>query len=135
MSKNPRHSVPAASDPPSTAITPANSYSRFNTAVARTAIPFAVWSILLVIVCRPAISQVRQQRPVLDDRRIIQRIDAAVRAREDAIAGYTVNDRYAIYINQEPNPRAVKTVQVVYRQESGKTITPSPRVALLCCFP
>lgn len=62
---------------------------------------------------------------VLTDQEIIQHIDAAVRAREDAITGYTVNERYAIYTGGDSNPSAVKAVTVVYTRGSGETITPT----------
>jgi hypothetical protein len=54
---------------------------------------------------------------------IIQGIDNAVRTREGAIAGYTVQDHYAIYRNGEAKPSAEMTVQTVYKQGVGKTFT------------
>lgn len=64
-------------------------------------------------------------RRVLDNNAIVQGIDGAVHARDKAIAGYTVNDRYDIFIGQDSNPDAEKVVTVVFNRSSGDTITPT----------
>lgn len=59
-----------------------------------------------------------------DSASIIQRVDAAVKARVDSIAGYTVTEHYAVYRNQdEIHPAAEMTVQTIYRKETGKSYT------------
>jgi hypothetical protein len=55
---------------------------------------------------------------------VIRGVDAAVQARFDAIAGYTVTERYAVFRNgDETNPVAEMMVKTVYRRESGKSYT------------
>ena len=54
----------------------------------------------------------------------IQHVDAAVRARVDSIAGYTVTEHYAVFRNKdEVHPVAEMTVKTVYRKETGKVYT------------
>jgi hypothetical protein len=58
----------------------------------------------------------------LDSNAVIQRVDAAVKARVDNIAGYTATEHYAVYRNNdETHPVAEMTVKTTYRQESGKS--------------
>jgi hypothetical protein len=72
----------------------------------------------------PAISPLAlQSNAGLFDRKVIQAIDAAVAAREAAIAGYTVRDEYTVYRAGSNAPIAAKVVQVIYNENSGKTIT------------
>jgi outer membrane lipoprotein-sorting protein len=53
---------------------------------------------------------------------IIQHIDAAVKARFENTLGYTVNERYAVFRNNDENhPVAEMNVKTAYRKESGKT--------------
>jgi hypothetical protein len=54
---------------------------------------------------------------------LIRGIDNAVQARENTVAGYTVQDHYAIYRNGDANPAAEMTVQTVYKRGSGKEFT------------
>ncbi len=55
---------------------------------------------------------------------VIQHIDAAVKARIDNIAGYTVTEHYAVYRNNdETHPVAEMTVKTLYRQDTGKSYT------------
>ena len=59
-----------------------------------------------------------------DEASIIRGVDAAVHARQDAIASYTVTEHYAVFRNHdEVHPAAEMTVQTLYRRESGKTYT------------
>ncbi|WP_263359378.1 hypothetical protein [Acidicapsa ligni] len=53
---------------------------------------------------------------------VVQRVDAAVHARIDALTGYTVQEHYTLYRNGDPNPSTEVTVQVS-EQHSGKTYT------------
>ena len=55
---------------------------------------------------------------------VISKIDAAVKARAESIAGYSVQELYSIYRNGEANPSAQVTVKTVYNRESGKDYTP-----------
>ena len=60
----------------------------------------------------------------LDSVSVIQRVDAAVKARTDQIASYTATEHYAVYRGKdETQPAAEMTVQTVYRKESGKSYT------------
>jgi hypothetical protein len=53
---------------------------------------------------------------------VIRGVDAAVQARHDGIANYTVTEHYAVYRNQdEDHPAAEMTVKTTYRRESGKS--------------
>lgn len=60
----------------------------------------------------------------LDNASVIQRIDAAVKARTDHIAGYTDTEHYAVYRNKdETHPVAEMKVKTVYKQDTGKSYT------------
>jgi|ERR1035437_1774508 hypothetical protein len=60
----------------------------------------------------------------LDPSTVIQRVDAAVKARIDSIAGYTVTEHYAVFRNNdEANPVAEMTVKTAYRADTGKSYT------------
>ena len=64
------------------------------------------------------------QAPQLDEASIIRGVDAAVQARLDGIASYTVTEHYAVYRNNdETHPAAEMTVRTLYKRESGKTYT------------
>jgi outer membrane lipoprotein-sorting protein len=55
---------------------------------------------------------------------VIRGIDAAVQTRIESIAGYTVNERYAVFRgSDETHPVAEMAVKTVYRQETGKSYT------------
>jgi outer membrane lipoprotein-sorting protein len=65
---------------------------------------------------------VRGQQP--DSASVIAQIDAAVKARVDQVAQYTVTEHYAVYRgNDETHPAAEMTVKTLYRKESGKSYT------------
>ncbi len=58
----------------------------------------------------------------LDTATVIQRVDAAVKARVENVAGYTVTEHYAVYRNNdETHPAAEMTVKTTYRQDTGKS--------------
>ena len=65
-----------------------------------------------------------QSSSALQPAEFIQRIDAAVNARFNGLAGYTVQEHYAIYRNGAKAPVAEMTVQTVYTQATGKEYTP-----------
>lgn len=59
-----------------------------------------------------------------DESAVIRRVDAAVKARIDGIAAYTVTEHYAVYRNHdETHPVAEMTVKTEYRKETGKSYT------------
>jgi len=65
-------------------------------------------------------SQAQQLAPAT----VIPKVDAAVKARVDHIASYTVTEHYAVYRGKdETNPAAEMTVRTEYRKETGKTYT------------
>ena len=71
------------------------------------------------VVCCMAFSGAAAQQP--DEAAVIRSVDAAVHARIDALAGYTVTEHYSVYRNHdEKHPAAEMTVRTVYRKESGK---------------
>lgn len=55
---------------------------------------------------------------------VVQRVDAAVKARVDSVAGYTVTEHYAVYRNNdETHPVAEMMVKTTYREDTGKSYT------------
>ncbi|MGA2349324.1 MAG: hypothetical protein ABSF70_02745 [Terracidiphilus sp.] len=65
---------------------------------------------------------VAAQQP--DAASVIQQIDAAVKARVDHVAAYTVTEHYAVYRGKdETHPAAEMTVKTQYRKETGKSYT------------
>ncbi len=53
---------------------------------------------------------------------VVRGVDAAVKARLDGIASYTVIEHYAVYRDKdETHPAAEMTVKTTYRKESGKS--------------
>ena len=66
------------------------------------------------------IAAVQAQEP--DNPSVVRGIDAAVMARIDGIAGYTVTEHYAVYRNKdEEHPVAEMTVKTTYKKETGKS--------------
>ena len=56
------------------------------------------------------------------DGAVLNKIDAAVKARLDGIAGYTVTEHYAVFRNKdEVHPVAEMTVKTTYKRETGKS--------------
>jgi hypothetical protein len=59
-----------------------------------------------------------------DNTTVIRAVDAAVKARTEGIAKYTVTEHYSVYRNNdETHPAAEMTVKTEYRQETGKNYT------------
>jgi hypothetical protein len=59
-----------------------------------------------------------------DNTSVIRAVDAAVKARNEGIAKYTVTEHYSVYRNNdETHPVAEMTVKTEYRQETGKNYT------------
>jgi hypothetical protein len=86
---------------------------------------------LLIVICgQSSLSVVSQSAPQseqvsqLQNDEVIRRIDAAVKARVDRIAGYTVQELYSIYRNGEASPSAQVTVKTTYNCDTGKDYTP-----------
>jgi hypothetical protein len=64
------------------------------------------------------------QAPPPDEATIVRGIDAAVKARLEAIAGYTVTEHYAVYRNSDQtHPVAERTVKTTYQSGVGKNYT------------
>jgi outer membrane lipoprotein-sorting protein len=60
----------------------------------------------------------------VDANSVIQRVDAAVKARVDHVAAYTVTEHYAVYRGKdEAHPAAEMTVKTEYKQGTGKNYT------------
>jgi len=58
----------------------------------------------------------------VDSAAILQKVDAAVKARFDGIAGYTATEHYAVFRNKdEVHPVAEMTVKTTYRRDTGKS--------------
>jgi hypothetical protein len=79
----------------------------------------------LVIVCfLPALTTttVRAQQP--DAAAVIRGIDAAVHARFDSIAEFTVTEHYAVFRGKDATkPMAEMTVKTLYKRDEGKSYT------------
>ena len=59
-----------------------------------------------------------------DTASVIRKVDAAVKARIENLAGYTVTEHYAVYrSNDEIHPIAEMTVMTTYKKDSGKSYT------------
>jgi hypothetical protein len=57
-----------------------------------------------------------------DSASVIQQVDAAVKARIENIAGYTVTEHYAVYRGKdETHPVAEMTAKTTYQKDSGKS--------------
>jgi hypothetical protein len=58
----------------------------------------------------------------LDTASVVHQVDAAVKARIENLAGYTVTEHYAVYRgDDEIHPIAEMTVMTTYKKESGKS--------------
>jgi outer membrane lipoprotein-sorting protein len=67
-------------------------------------------------------AQARAQQ--FDQAAVIQKVDAAVKARLDGIEGYNVTEHYAVYRNKdESHPVAEMMVNTTYRRDTGKEYT------------
>src|ERR1039458_9726450 len=75
------------------------------------------WGLVLFL-CAGA-GTIRAQQ--VDSAAILQKIDAAVKARVDGIAAYTATEHYAVFRNKdEVHPVAEMTVKTTYKRETGK---------------
>lgn len=82
---------------------------------------FAVgqWAALFFVGTLGRVPAVAQQ---LDQAAVIRGVDAAVLARVNRIAGYTVTEHYAVYKGaDETHSVADMTVKTTYRRETGKS--------------
>jgi hypothetical protein len=78
--------------------------------------------ITAMLVALPATAALRAQQP--EKAAVLRMVDAAVHARADRIAAYTVTEHYAVYRGKdETHPAAEMTVKTEYRKESGKRYT------------
>jgi len=77
----------------------------------------ALLSLLLAVA---ASARAQAQQP--NEASVIRGVDAAVKARLDAIAAYTVTEHYAVYRNNDStHPAAEMTVKTTYQRETGKS--------------
>jgi hypothetical protein len=77
----------------------------------------ALLSFLLAVA---ASARAQAQQP--NEASVIRGVDAAVKARLDAIAAYTVTEHYAVYRNNDnTHPAAEMTVKTTYQRETGKS--------------
>ncbi len=82
-----------------------------------TACTLLAWQLLLC--CASAGTACAQQ---FDSNQILQKIDAAVRARQDGIQGYTDFETYAVYRSaDQAHPAAQMRVKTTYNRDTGKT--------------
>ena len=71
--------------------------------------------------CLGIVSAAAQQ---MDAASVIQLVDAAVKARVDHVAAYTVTEHYAVYRGKdETHPATEMTVRTEYKAETGKSYT------------
>lgn len=83
----------------------------------RLLLPF---TILFVFSSFPSVSSAQQP----DQASVIRAVDAAVKARFDAIASYTVTEHYSVFRNKdEAHSAAEMTVRTLYNKETGKSYT------------
>lgn len=62
--------------------------------------------------------------PAQDAAALIQKIDAAARARYEHVVGFTVTEHYAVFRGKdEGHPAAEMSVRTTYRKDTGKTYT------------
>jgi len=77
--------------------------------------------VLLALVFALVPGALPQPQPV-DEATVIRKIDAAVRARFEAVLGSTVTEHYTVYRNNdETNPAAEMTVKTTYSKDTGKS--------------
>jgi hypothetical protein len=75
----------------------------------------AAGSVAIVLLAAHAVARAADPPP--DEATAIRRVDAAVQARVNRIAGYTVTERYAVYRGKdETHPVAEMTVKTTYRR-------------------
>jgi outer membrane lipoprotein-sorting protein len=78
----------------------------------------AVVAVFLFALPATIVAQAQQ----LDTAAVVQQVDAAVKARAESVAGYTVTEHYAVYRNKdEVHPVAEMTVKTTYKKNTGKS--------------
>jgi hypothetical protein len=83
---------------------------------ARASLGSARLLFLLVAASSPLVAQ------QIDNATILQKVDAAVKARVDGIEAYTVTEHYAVLRDKdEKHPVADMTVKTTYKRETGKS--------------
>jgi hypothetical protein len=79
-----------------------------------------VGSAVIALFAFPGTTMVPAQQP--DTASVVRQVDAAVKARIENLAGYTVTEHYAVYRgDDEIHPIAEMTVMTTYKKESGKS--------------
>lgn len=74
---------------------------------------------LIFLLCAGGMAVAAEQ---IDSAAILQKIDAAVKARVDGIEGYSDTEHYAVFRNNdEIHPVAEMTVKTTYKRETGKS--------------
>jgi hypothetical protein len=64
------------------------------------------------------------QTQALGEAAVVQHIDAVIKARFEAVLGFTVTEHYAVYRNSgETDPAAEMTVKTTYNKDTGKSYT------------
>ena len=88
------------------------------------AFPFRKSSQIFFVVATLSLASVMAAAQQPDEATLIRRVDAAVKARIDHVASYTVTEHYAVYRSKdETHPAAEMTVKTLYQSASGKTYT------------
>ena len=83
---------------------------------------FAVFRAVVLISCIVLLRALPAAAQQLDPATVIRGIDAAVFARVNGIAGYTVTERYSVYRGSDENhPVSEMTVKTTYRKDAGKS--------------
>jgi hypothetical protein len=60
----------------------------------------------------------------VDSAAVVRQVDAAIRARFEAVAGFTVTEHYTVFRSgDETHPAAEMAVKTSYKKESGKSYT------------
>jgi outer membrane lipoprotein-sorting protein len=76
--------------------------------------------VVIALFAFPGATMVPAQQ--LDTASVVHQVDAAVKARIENLAGYTVTEHYAVYRDDdEIHPTAEMTVTTTYKKESGKS--------------
>lgn len=125
MNRHPRHAGPTEISPfpIQNRIAPTARPAQRRGRLARAALLLPASAAALGLVFQLTLSHAQNaptQVPAADQ--VVRSIDAAVNAHENAVAGYTVNDHYTLYVGQDPE--AEKVVSVAFNRDTGKTITP-----------
>lgn len=88
--------------------------------VSKSRLLAVIWVAATILLTATMASQAQQ----VDAASVIAKVDAAVKARVEGIASYTVTEHYAVFRGKdEANPVAEMTVKTEYRQPTGKSYT------------